>query len=125
MRPIKFRAWDGDRKEMQREAGYLQFDGWGLVAIFWEDEGEWSTDVKNVIALQYTGLKDKDGTEIYLGDLVKFDHRGVSEVVETCNGFGLKGTQSQRTYQLTAFVEEVDVDDMRLDSCVVIGNIYN
>lgn len=125
MRPIKFRAWDGDRKEMQREAGYLQFDGNGLVAIFWEDEGEWSTDVKNVIALQYTGLKDKDGTEIYLGDLVKFDHRGVSEVVETCNGFGLKGTQSQRTYQLTAFVEEVDVDDMRLDSCVVIGNIYN
>ena len=67
MREIKFRAWDKKGKEMFR-----------LAMISFLDKGEiiltgrgGSTDNKNAILMQYTGLKDKNGKEIYEGDIVK------------------------------------------------------
>jgi len=57
MREIKFRAWDG--KEMYSPV----IDGQGRVATLWygyEIQG-WCDDV----VMQYTGLKDKNGKEIY------------------------------------------------------------
>ena len=62
MREIKFRAWDASEKEMVY-APQHDPDDWFIGLIDGEaPEGD--------LLMQYTGLKDKNGKEIYEGDIV-------------------------------------------------------
>lgn len=71
MREIKFRAWDAEKKKMTDEFiikkdGSLRIwdsSGWG--------DNQYTQNLGSRL-MQYTGLKDKDGKEIYEGDLIKF-----------------------------------------------------
>ncbi len=62
MREIKFRAWDTSKKEMITE--HLS---WGL-----ELNSGFNNPASSWELMQYTGLKDNNGKEIYEGDIIKY-----------------------------------------------------
>ena len=129
MREIKFRAWDTIKKEMvyQPNRGYpfsISFDG----QCFYYDDV-----MDNLIPLQYTGLKDKNGTEMYEGDIVSISIDGLTKINLEVSwgghwneaGFGLHGKRKDRGYKdfLPEFLWDFLNPEYAKD-CKVIGNIY-
>jgi uncharacterized phage protein (TIGR01671 family) len=109
MREIKFRAWDERRKDMYYINDFYWFEEEGVHDS--NGEGHYA----NYILMQYTGLKDRNGKDIYEGDIIR-DNDGFLWVVYFEDGiYCAKGGEFETIEYLIEFCPEW---------CEVIGNIY-
>ncbi len=124
MREIKFRAWDKKEKKIldwffihgiyqridkEKPIGLNIFDG---------------IDERKVIdfeLMQFTGLKDKNGKEIYEGDLIKYSAPAIRDEIYT---IVWRSTEWQTRFQKKS--KSGGLTDIGLNSArgEVIGNIY-
>ena len=105
MREIKFRAWDEINKEMVYETEPKSFFGYVL----------FSYDIlkKFETVMQFTGLNDETGKEIYEGDIVKtaYGHYAIEWNDDCCKW---------------QFTNGMDINDGEMYGMtkLIIGNIY-
>ena len=99
MREIKFRYWNGVTKQMVLNPAMPFKEGWTIEQLFSDRGWVW---------MQFTGLLDRNGKEIYEGDVVRLES-STPMVVEFSKG------------AFTAGYIYGGVEAYRME---IIGNIY-
>jgi len=128
-REIKLRSWNKAWKCMYYLTGY-HFVGRTHIQLYYLDaDGDNATCtalIDNIIMMQYTGLKDKNGIEIYEGDILHHLWDSGNNII--------KETVSEVKYSNGGFIVD---DKKRADwelsihalsswaEIEVVGNVYN
>ena len=143
MREIKFRAWDKEKKEMTNDfsLSYVSSGNWLAFPHEWPDDklekalrlydetghfglidySNWY-GIEEYEIMQYTGLKDKNGKEIYCDDIV-----AASFYKEPPTKYCVVWNPKRAGFSLQEFDQEFGgypFDVHGLHDIKIIGNIY-
>lgn len=138
MREIKFRCWDKTARKMRQvieivfNAGMYYDTNDNTVKLIWV-KGHDIINNKDIalerehkneyILMQYTGLKDKNGKEVYLGDILEYtftDYKGKKLwkeryiIKENISGWEMRNITKPRGHRSLSLVKNYKI----------IGNIY-
>lgn len=117
-REIKFRLWDKRINNwFQYEAGFAL--SWDATEIF-DDNDHRHNMTDDFVLMQFTGLLDKNGKEIYEGDILRIDGRQSPTQVFWVDSHGLwehrsDGANNEPLYKVCHRLAM---------KAVIIGNVY-
>lgn len=136
MREIKFRAWNKLKKIMvyeDEDNSSVYLDGWCASDVQVLNQTLNSKFVKDIYKfMQYTGLKDKNGKEIYEGDILEIPEWLLQDNQDKCICIYAEEYQTSEIIGFGLYIKDgysgeykILVPSDEWDEFEVIGNIYD
>ncbi|MBT0940056.1 YopX family protein [Streptococcus salivarius] len=120
---LRFRAWDKEFKEMV-QVDALVFDE-QIIKATYKNGNVVKEDIKNYVLMQSTGLRDKNGKEIFEGDIIAIEVEDLEAPVNAkvfCNND--IGVLMFHVFEDNEDVPMVELLEDNSVAFAVIGNIW-